>query len=165
MITAFVGLGSNRGAREAHLDRALGALARMPKTTLAESSSLYETEPVGDPREPPYLNAVARLTTRLGPEALWSELRRLEREGGRPDTGRAGARTIDLDLLYYGDHVLRRPGLEIPHPWIPDRLFVLVPMVELAPGWVDPVLRVPLAEILRRRRHLTSVRWAGRPRG
>jgi len=165
MIAAFVGLGSNRGAREAHLDRALGALARIPETELAGTSSLYETDPVGDPRVPPFLNAVARLTTRLGPLALWSELCRLEREGGRTEAGRAGARTIDLDLLYYGDQVLRGPGLEIPHPWIPDRLFVLVPMVELAPGWVDPVLGVPLALILGRRRHQTSVRWAGRLRG
>jgi len=165
VIPAFVGLGSNQGAREAHLARALGELARMPESTLSGMSSLYETDPVGDPRFPCYLNAVARLETALEPEALWSELRRVEREGGRPETGRAGARTIDLDLLYYGDHVLRRTGLEIPHPWIADRLFVLVPMVELAPGWVDPVLRVPLAEILRHRRHLTSVRWAGRQRG
>lgn len=135
----------------------------MPDTRLERLSSIYETDPVGDPRQPPFLNAVARMGTGLSTESTMEALRRIELDEGRSATGRGGARTIDLDLLYHGDRILRRPGLLVPHPWIADRLFVLIPMVEIAPEWVDPFLRVSLAQILRRRRRQTSVRWVARP--
>ena len=135
----------------------------MPDTRLERVSSIYETDPVGDPRQPSFLNAVARIGTGLSLESTMEELRGIESDAGRSATGRGGARTIDLDLLYHGERILRRPGLAVPHPWIADRLFVLIPMVEIAPEWVDPLLRVSLAEILRRRRIQTSVRWVARP--
>ncbi|HET9233242.1 MAG TPA: 2-amino-4-hydroxy-6-hydroxymethyldihydropteridine diphosphokinase [Candidatus Eisenbacteria bacterium] len=163
MIPVFVGLGSNVGPRERHLEAAVHALSAMPDTRLDRVSSIYETEPVGDPRQPAFLNAVARIASGLSPESTLEELRRIESDHGRRATGRGGARTIDLDLLYHGERVIRRPGLSVPHPWIADRLFVLIPMVEIAPEWVDPLLCVPLAEILRRRRIQTSVRWIARP--
>ena len=158
-----MGLGSNVEPRRHYLDRAVRALSGMPDTRLERVSSIYETEPVGDPRQPPFLNAVARAGTQLSPESTLEELRRIETDEGRGASGRGGARTLDLDLLYHGDRVLRRSGLLVPHPWIADRLFVLIPMVEIAPDWVDPFLRVRLAEILRRRRVQTSVRWVARP--
>jgi len=161
---AFLGLGSNVDDRVRHVTEALRALTRVPRSSLARVSSLYETDPVGDPRSPRYLNAVAQVDTDLPPEAFHQETVRIEAEGGRGPTDRAGARTIDLDLLYYGDRVLQRPGLEIPHPWIAERLFVLIPMLELAPDWVDPALGIRLAELLRRRPSLTSVQWFARPR-
>ena len=164
MIPAFVGLGSNAGDRAAHLERALTALAGIPSTRLSGVSSLYDTEPVGDPGQPRYLNAVARLFTLLPPGEFAEALREVERRGGRPNSGRGGARTIDLDLLYYGDLVFEGPGLRVPHPWAPDRLFVLVPMAELAPDWVDPAVGIPVTGLLRGRRRLESVRFAGRPR-
>lgn len=163
MIPVFVGLGSNAEPRERHLEAAFRALPALPGTRLLCLSSVYETDPVGDPRQPSFLNAVARVGTVLSPEATLKELRRIESDEGRGATGRGGMRTIDLDLLYHGDAVIRRPGLSVPHPWIADRLFVLIPMVEIAPEWVDPLLGVPLAEILRRRRIQTSVRWIARP--
>lgn len=164
MIPAYAGLGSNQGDRVGHLERALRALEGIEGASLAAVSSYYDTEPVGDPRAPRYLNAVAGLFTSLDPEALWAALREVEREGGRSDAARSGARTIDIDLLYHGDSIVRRPGLRVPHPWIADRLFVLIPMVEIAPEWVDPELRIRLVELLRRRSQ-ASVRWAGRRSG
>jgi len=158
-----VGLGSNVEDRAQHLAEAVSALTRIPQSTLARVSSLYDTEPVGDPRQPRYLNAVARLDTDLDPGRLHEELRRIEARGGRGDTHRAGARTIDLDLLYHGDRVLRSPGLTLPHPWVPDRLFVLIPMVEIEPEWIDPALGIRLSDLLRRRRNQTSVRWFAPP--
>jgi 2-amino-4-hydroxy-6-hydroxymethyldihydropteridine diphosphokinase len=162
MIPAFVSLGSNVGDRAGHLERAVTGLARVPRSRLQAVSSWYDAEPVGDPRLARYLNGVVRIDTDLTAQALWAEVRRVEGEGGRPPTGRAGPRTIDLDLLYYGDRVVRHPGLWIPHPGVADRLFVLVPMMEVAPAWVDPALGVPLARLLSSRRNLSSVRWVAR---
>jgi 2-amino-4-hydroxy-6-hydroxymethyldihydropteridine diphosphokinase len=164
MSPAFIGLGSNAGDRVQHVTEALRALGRVPQSNLARVSSLYDTDPVGDPRLPRVLNAVARLDTDLPPEALHRETARIEAEGGRGPTDRAGQRTIDLDLLYHGEQVLRRPGLEIPHPWIAERLFVLIPMLEIAPDWVDPALGIRLADLYRRRPRAASVRWFARPR-
>ena len=163
MSPAFVGLGSNVEDRARHLTDAVSALAQIPQSTLMRVSSLYDTDPAGDPRQPRFLNAVARLDTRLDPEALHAELHRIEARGGRTNTRRAGARTIDLDLLYHGDRVLRSPGLTLPHPWTPDRLFVLIPMLEIAPEWIDPALGIRLSDLLRRRRNQTSVRWFAPP--
>ena len=163
MSPAFIGLGSNVGDRVQHLALALAALSRLPDSQLVRVSSLYDTDPVGDPRLGNYLNAVARLDTRLEPETLHQALHRIEAEGGRADQHRSGARTIDLDLLYHGDRVLRSPGLVGPHPGAPDRLFVLIPMLEIAPEWIDPALGIRLSDLLRRRRNQTSVRWFAPP--
>ena len=163
MIPAFIGLGSNVEDRAQHLAAALDALGHLPDTTRDRISSLYETDPVGDPRQPRYLNAVLRLETTLEPGRLHDALHRIEADAGRGSDHRSGARTIDLDLLYYGDRVLRSPGLTVPHPWAPDRLFVLIPMLEIAPEWMDPALGLRLSDLLRRRRNLTAVRWFAPP--
>jgi 2-amino-4-hydroxy-6-hydroxymethyldihydropteridine diphosphokinase len=160
---AFIGLGSNAEDRVQHLAQALAAFRRLPDSELVRVSSLYDTDPVGDPRLGRYLNAVARLDTRLEPEPLHQALHRIEAEGGRAATHRSGARTIDLDLLYHGDRILRGPGLVLPHPGAPDRLFVLIPMLEIAPEWIDPALGIRLSDLLRRRRNQTSVRWFAPP--
>ena len=163
MSPAFIGLGSNVEDRVQHLTQALAALKHLPDSHLVRVSSLYETDPVGDPRQGRYLNAVARLDTNLEPETLHQALHRLEAEGGRAGTHRSGARTIDLDLLYHGDRVFRGPELVLPHPGTPDRLFVLIPMLEIAPEWTDPALGLRLSDLLRRRRNQTSVRWFAPP--
>jgi 2-amino-4-hydroxy-6-hydroxymethyldihydropteridine diphosphokinase len=156
-------LGSNLDDRARHLAEAVADLGRIPEGAVARVSSTYETDPVGDPRQPRYLNAVVRVDTELDPEPLHEALHRIESRAGRGHTARAGARTIDLDLLYHGDRVLRSPGLTLPHPWAPDRLFVLIPMVEIAPEWIDPALGIRLSDLLRRRRNQTSVRWFAPP--
>jgi len=160
---AFVGLGSNIEDRARHLVAALEALGEIPDSKRVRVSSLYETDPVGDPRQPRFVNAVLHLDTSLEPDRLHDALHRIEAEAGRGAKDRSGARTIDLDLLYHGARVLRSRGLTVPHPWAPDRLFVLIPMLEIAPEWIDPALGVRLSDLLRRRRNLTAVRWFAPP--
>ena len=116
MTRVFVGLGSNLGDRRAYLERAVAALRGLPGTTVRAVSSVYDTDPVGDPTDPDYLNAVAELETELSPERLLWNLQLIESRLGRPRHGRYGPRTIDLDLLFYDRLVLDRPGLEVPHP-------------------------------------------------
>ncbi len=160
MTRVFVGLGSNLGDRQAYLERALDALRELPETRVLAVSSFYDTEPVGDPTEPDYLNAVAEMETRLSPERLLWNLQLIESRLGRPRTGRSGPRTIDLDLLFYDRLVLEQPGLELPHPRYAERAFVLVPMAELAPAWTDPRTDLRMDELLR-----TTNRASVRPAG
>ena len=162
MIRAFVGLGSNRGDREAFLRRAVQELDRVPETRVVRCSSTYDTDPVGDAALPSYLNAVVELATGLSaPRLLW-HLRLIESRLGRPARGRSGERTIDLDLLFHGSAIVDEPGLLLPHPRYAERAFVLVPMVELEPGWTDPRTGLRMDELLNSRRGQDGVRWAGR---
>ena len=138
-MKVFVGLGSNLGERESMIRLALDDLARLPSTALVRASSLYETEPVGDTEQPNFLNAVAQLETELAARQLLWNLLLIERRLGRVRSRRWGPRTIDLDLLLYGSEVLDEPGLQVPHPELIRRSFVLVPLVELDPLVVHPV--------------------------
>jgi 2-amino-4-hydroxy-6-hydroxymethyldihydropteridine diphosphokinase len=147
-VVAYVGLGSNLGDREARLRAALDGLRTTPGVASLACSSLYETAPVGPPGQGPYLNAVARLETRLAPRALLARLQALERAAGRVRSGvRNEARTLDLDLLLYGDACIDEPGLEVPHPRLHERPFVLAPLRELAPDEVHPRLGRPVREL------------------
>lgn len=138
-MKAYVGLGSNLGEREALIRMALDDLARLPSTRLVRASSLYDTEPVGEVEQPNFLNAVAQLDTDLTARQLLWNLLLIERRLGRVRTQRWGPRTIDLDLLLYGDLVLDEPDLQLPHPELSRRSFVLVPLTELDPMLVHPV--------------------------
>jgi 2-amino-4-hydroxy-6-hydroxymethyldihydropteridine diphosphokinase len=136
---AYVGLGSNMGDRERMLWSAVHMLAFNPDVEVVAVSSIRETEPVGIVEQPPFLNAAAALDTELGPRALLDLLLSLERELGRTRDGpRFGPRTIDLDLLLYGDQIVDEPGLTVPHPRLEERRFVLEPLAEL-----DATLTVP----------------------
>jgi 2-amino-4-hydroxy-6-hydroxymethyldihydropteridine diphosphokinase len=133
----FIGLGSNLGDRE----RALSlARARLRQAGFAETaaSSLYLTEPVGGPPQDWFLNQVIGGTTTLGPEELMSACLDAERALGRERGARNGPRTLDVDLLLYGDVVREGEGLVLPHPRLHERRFVLVPLVEIAPGALHP---------------------------
>jgi 2-amino-4-hydroxy-6-hydroxymethyldihydropteridine diphosphokinase len=135
----FVGIGSNLGDREAHVRAALELLAAEPGIELEEISQLRETDPVGVLDQPRFLNAAARLTTDLEPRALLDRLLAIERDLGRVRTDeRYGPRTIDLDLLLYGDREVDEQGLRVPHPRLAERRFVLEPLVELDPALVVP---------------------------
>jgi 2-amino-4-hydroxy-6-hydroxymethyldihydropteridine diphosphokinase len=135
----FVGIGSNLGDREAHVRGALELLAAEPGIELEEISQLRETDPVGVLDQPRFINAAARLTTDLEPRALLDRLLAIERDLGRVRTGeRYGPRTIDLDLLLYGDREVDEQGLRVPHPRLAERRFVLEPLVELDPALVVP---------------------------
>lgn len=145
---AFVALGSNLGDRAAHLANALAGLRATPGISALRCSSLYETEPVGPPGQGPYLNAVARLETELGPRALLERLLALEAAAGRIRSGvRNEARSLDLDLLLYGSRVVEEPGLCVPHPRLHERPFVLAPLRELAPALRHPRLGRSVAEL------------------
>ena len=133
MTVAYVGLGANLGAREETLRRALELLAEADGVSVLAVSQLRETEPVGVVDQPPFLNgAVALETTRTARELL-DLLLAIEASLGRIREERWGPRTIDLDLLVYGDEVVDEPGLRVPHPHLDERRFALEPLAELAP--------------------------------
>ncbi len=138
MATAFVGIGSNLGDREGHLRKALELLAAEDGIEIVAVSVLRETEPVGPVEQGPFLNGAAELTTELPPRELLERLLDVEQRLGRVRRERFGPRTIDLDLLVYGDEVVDEPGLTLPHPRLHERRFALEPLAELAPGLVLP---------------------------
>jgi len=162
MIKAFVGLGSNLGDRERFLREAVEAMEGIPETEVERVSSFYDSDPQGDTAQPAYLNAVAVVETGLPSDRLLWNLQLIESRLGRPRARRNGPRTIDLDLLFYGDDVVERPGLTLPHPRYAERPFVLVPLVEVAPALVDPRTGIRVDRLLRDRRNVASVRWVGR---
>ncbi len=128
----YIGLGANLGDRATTLRQALDDLAASPDVVVEGCSRFHETEPQGGPPgQPRYLNAVARLRTRLGPRALLDLLLEVERRHGRTREVPNGPRTLDLDLLIYGRHTINQPGLIVPHPRMWQRSFVLEPLAEL----------------------------------
>ena len=139
MTRAYVGLGANIGERRASLDAALAALAAEPGIELVAVSTVRETDPVGFEDQPRFLNAAAAVETELGPRALLERLLAIERRLGRTRDGpRFGPRTIDLDLLVYGEERVDEPGLELPHPRLHERRFALEPLAELDSALVVP---------------------------
>lgn len=142
----FVGLGANLGDPRQALTQALRALAALPQTHLEASSRLYRSGPL-DAQGPDFVNAVAELATALPPRELLQALQGIESAHGRERPYRHAPRTLDLDLLLYGDRVVDEPGLTVPHPRLHQRAFVLRPLQELAPALAHPQLG-PLAAYL-----------------
>lgn len=130
--TVYIGLGSNLEHPRRQLQRAIEALEQLPDTNLIAVSSWYRSAPVGPAGQPDYLNAVARLETTLDPESLLNALQGIEQQQGRQRGERWAARTLDLDILLFGEHIIKTPRLQIPHAQMGDRNFVLVPLAELA---------------------------------
>jgi 2-amino-4-hydroxy-6-hydroxymethyldihydropteridine diphosphokinase len=144
LITAYLSLGSNLGNRQENLDRALKLLSE--RMQVIKVSSIYDTEPVGNTGQPRFLNLVCEVHTRLAPEGLLTMLKGLEQKMGR--VGRTGEpRIIDVDILLYGDKVVKTKDLEIPHPRMLERQFVLVPLDEIAPEAVHPVAGKKIKEL------------------
>ncbi len=135
MQIAYIGLGSNLSGPEIQLQRALRALQQLPQSSLMRSSNFYRTSPWGETDQPDFVNAVAEIETTLSPRVLLSNLLAIEHGFGRLRTEqRWGPRIIDLDLLSYANCVMVESGLQLPHPRMHERAFVLLPLAELAPG-------------------------------
>ena len=149
-VRAYVGLGANLGDREATIRRAVALLDDLDRVAVVGVSTLRETEPWGPVEQPRYLNGAAAVETDLAPRELLDALLELERRLGRDRANeeRWGPRTIDLDLLLYGDLVLDEPGLDLPHPRLHERRFALEPLAELAPDAFVPG-RGAVVELLR----------------
>ncbi|MCZ6485976.1 MAG: 2-amino-4-hydroxy-6-hydroxymethyldihydropteridine diphosphokinase [Acidobacteria bacterium] len=144
----YLSLGSNLGDRRTNLKSALGKLHEK-KILLLDESSIYETEPVEVPEQPEFLNLVCRVQTELKPEALLRACQEIESELGRIRQEIKGARTIDIDILFYGQQILQRPSLKIPHPAWCKRNFVLIPLAEIASDFRDPVTAKTVAQLRR----------------
>jgi 2-amino-4-hydroxy-6-hydroxymethyldihydropteridine diphosphokinase len=142
----FLGLGTNLGDRRANLTSALAALA--PQVRVTRCSSLYETPPWGYTAQPAFLNQVLAGETHLPPVELLAFLKQIEVEIGRTPSFRYGPRLIDIDILYYDSQVLDLPGLSIPHPRLPERAFMLVPLAEIAPALRHPRTGLTSLELL-----------------
>ena len=158
---AFVGLGSNLGDRRGFIASGVAAIGRLSGVELCLPSSLYETEPVGLEDQPRFLNAVVLVRTSLSPSRLLRSLLAIEQEHGRHRLIPDGPRTLDLDLLLHGSRVVADAHLQVPHPRMTGRCFVLRPLVELAPGLVHPGTGERLSDCLGRC-DCSGVRPAGR---
>lgn len=145
-IIAYIGLGSNAGDSKTLVREAVSRLGR--STTVLAVSSLYYTEAVGYPDQDDFINAVAKIETDLPPRDLLDLCHAVEQEFGRVRTVRWGPRTLDLDILLYGDEVSADPELTIPHPLMTERRFVLVPLVEIAPEAVHPLTKRTAKDLL-----------------
>lgn len=143
---AYIGLGSNLGDKKANCRKAIALLSKSGR--VFRSSSLYCTEPIGNADQDDFVNAAVEIETGLFPEALLRQCRSIEEELGRVRTVRWGPRTIDVDILLYGDVIIETPELTIPHPLLHTRRFVLVPLCEIAPQVVHPKLHKTVSGLL-----------------
>lgn len=139
-VIAYIGLGSNLSDPARQVRQALETLSTSPEVTLLKKSGLYRSPPMGPAGQPDYVNAVAQLETRLAPHRLLDLLQAIEQQQGRVRNERWGPRTLDLDLLLYGDLRMEDERLAIPHPGMAQRAFVLYPLQEIAPDLVVPGL-------------------------
>jgi 2-amino-4-hydroxy-6-hydroxymethyldihydropteridine diphosphokinase len=142
-----IALGSNLGDRIAILTGAIECLRTNPAIDVLAVSSWYPTAPIGPP-QPDYLNGCALLQTSLEPLELLATLHQIEAKFGRIRQEVWGARTLDLDLLLYGDRMIDTPTLQVPHPRMAERAFVLVPLAEIAPNWIEPKSGHPIGDLL-----------------
>ncbi len=148
MTTAVaIALGSNLGDSLQTLDGAVQQLQQHPEIRLIATSTWYRTKPVGPP-QPDYINGCLTCHTSLEPKPLLDVLLQIERQFGRERKERWGARTLDLDIILYGDRQIDLPHLHIPHPHMQDRAFVLVPLAEIAADWIDPRSQQTVASLL-----------------
>lgn len=148
MAEIFLSLGSNMGNRQKYLEQAVQALSKHMDGI--KVSSVYRTEPWGNKDQSEFLNLCLSGKTSLKPKALLELVRSIEKELGRTHRQKWGPREIDIDILFYDDKIIKAPNLEIPHQYVAERAFVLVPLAEIAPDLLHPVLKLPVSKLAER---------------
>jgi len=157
----YIALGSNIGDRLANIRKAIELMKR-EGIEIIDESSIYETEPVGYKEQGWFLNSVVKGKTELSPKRLWKRLEKIEKSMGREREIKWGPRKIDLDILFYGNKVLNGKQLQIPHSELHKRKFVLVPLEEIVPELVHPILKKTISELLRDLKDNSQVKLLGR---
>ena len=147
LVTAYLCLGSNIGDRRENIDKALEYISQ--KLRVTEKSSVYDTEPVGNPEQPRFLNMICQIKTMLKAADLLVLVKAIEQKLGRMPGRPNSPRPIDIDILFYGDEVIKTPELKIPHPRLVQRAFVLIPLAEIAPALIHPVSKKTVNELLK----------------
>ncbi|MEM0466899.1 MAG: 2-amino-4-hydroxy-6-hydroxymethyldihydropteridine diphosphokinase [Candidatus Thermoplasmatota archaeon] len=145
MVQVYLGLGSNIGDKEKNIQKAIRSIRELYSIT--KISKLYHTEPVGYKQQDWFLNCAVEIETDVHPEIILASLQMIEKKIGRTETRVNGPRTIDIDLLFYGDKIMNRVNLTIPHPRLHDRRFVLQPLLDLNPGFQHPILKKTIREL------------------
>jgi len=148
MATVYLSFGSNMGDREQQINDALSLLNTLPETKVTKISSLYETAPVGGVKQDDFLNGIVALDTNLSPLELLDSLQEIELKLNRVRKIHWGPRTIDLDIVLFGDLVVDSERLKVPHPLMHERSFVLIPLNEIAPQAIHPVLNKKISDIV-----------------
>jgi 2-amino-4-hydroxy-6-hydroxymethyldihydropteridine diphosphokinase len=149
LAIAYIGLGSNLGDKKSNIQKVIDIIREKKILKEIKVSSLFLTEPVGKKEQPDFLNLVIKGKTELGPFELLSSLLEIENNLGRKRKEKWGPRQIDLDILFYGDIILNQENLVIPHPELPNRRFVLVPLMELSPDLKHPLLNKNIRQLLK----------------
>ena len=149
MSIAYISLGSNLQDRAGNINESLHLLSNLGNIRINRKSSIYETEPVGGPPQGYFLNQVIEIELNFTPEELISRLLAIEEKLGRRKGEKWGPRQIDLDLLLFDDLVLKKPDLEVPHPYLSKRRFILVPLAEINPELIHPLLKKKIKDILK----------------
>ena len=149
MQTVYLGLGSNKGERISYIEKAIEEISGLPETKIFVRSGIYETEPWGNIEQEDYLNSVIGIQTELNAEDLLKELKSIEKLIGRKENKKWSEREIDIDLLFYGNEIIDKDHMKVPHGQIENRRFVLVPMNEIAPGFIHPVFKKSISQLLK----------------